>query len=108
MRFSDDYSSFDFLANMKLFSAIWLAVSATIQGADLGDEFDLPALDEHQKNALAAFQDKKVFAEAWKHAAEDLHKRYEKIREKHSHGGSSHSHKRKIRKVVYVDADDDN
>ena len=94
---------------MKLFSTFTLAVSAVVQGGELGDEFELPPLDERQKTALAAFQDKKVFAEAWKHAAEDLHKRYEKIREKHSHGQvGGGNHKRKIRKVVYVDADDDN
>ena len=95
---------------MKLFLPLFFSLSAQLNAADLGDEFDLPPLDEHRKSALAAFQDKKVFAEAWKHAAEDLHKRYEKIREKHSHGASGGHHKRKIRKVVYVDAaeDDDN
>jgi hypothetical protein len=94
---------------MKVFSSIFIALSsvAVARGEVDGlDEFEMPPLDEHQKAALSQFQDKNAFAEAWKNAAHDLHQRYEKIRQKHSHGVKSHSHKRKIRKVVYVDADD--
>jgi hypothetical protein len=65
---------------------------------------DIPELSENQKRALDQFADHKVFAEAWKNAAADLHRRYREIHDKAHH--NKHRH-RKIRKVVYVDDPDD-
>jgi hypothetical protein len=80
-----------------------LLVSLSIVRSEPDDDSLLPAAppNELKMAALSAFQDKKVFAEAWKHAAEDLHKRYQKIREKRS----GRTHHRKIRRVVYEDED---
>ena len=65
----------------------------------------LPPLTENQKRALNQFADHKVFAEAWKHASSDLHRRYREIRDKSHHGHIARKHHKKIRKVVYVDDD---
>ena len=72
-------------ANMKLVSIVLTCLCFSVRSdPDPDPEILLPSSppDELKMAALAAFQDKKVFADAWKHAAADLHKRYEKIREK--------------------------
>ena len=65
---------------------------------------NLPVLSKHQKDQLEKFEDKKIFAKVWAEAGEKLHHDFEKIHSK-SHP-FSRRHKKRVKKVIYVDEDE--